>query len=217
MKRRYIHDNVPYRSQWGNPDFNKKIIDNRIDPCQDPTWVNAGFISEDEYRFWSRRICGIACLESILDFTEIPHKNRKSMLFDAIQRGAYVISENNIVNGLIYDPFCKWIYEEYKIKTKVYKNQNLHYVADNISQFTMAIASVSTEIRAPTMPNFRQGGHLILIYGADEKNIYFHNPSGTPPFQKNVCLSIDEAERFHARRGILLQAPQAQQYNFLKG
>lgn len=205
MIKKYLHKNVPYRSQWGSPEFNERIINNLADPCEDPTWVNAGFSEKDEYRFWSRRICGIACLESILDFTGTPHENRKNMLLDAIHRGAYVVSEENLVKGLIYDPFCKWIYDKYKIKSKIYTNHNLHHVAENISKSIMAIVSVSTEIRAPNMPNSRRGGHLILVCGVDENNIYFHNPSGVPPFQQNACLPIEEAERFHAGRGMLIK------------
>jgi hypothetical protein len=44
----------------------RAIVVDTPDPCDDPLWSEAGFGSEDEYRFWSRRICGLACLQSVL-------------------------------------------------------------------------------------------------------------------------------------------------------
>lgn len=68
----------------------------------------------------------------------------------------------------------------------------------------MIMASVSPEIASPMKPNKHQGGHLVLIHGADENHIWFHNPSGMPPFQRDATLPIEHAERFHARRGIFI-------------
>lgn len=204
MSHQFRHAHVPYRSQWGDPDLNLKIITRSIDPCDDPAWRTTGFADEDEYRFWSRRICGIACLESILDFLIIPHEDRKTMLLEAISYGAYVISGENSVNGLIYKPFCKWILARYRLKARIYENLSLTSVASELSPSCMVIASVSPEIASPLKPNKRQGGHLVLIHGADANQIWFHNPSGMPPFQCNANLQFEHAERFHARRGMFI-------------
>ena len=42
----------------------------------------------------------------------------------------------------------------------------------------MAIASVTPEIRRPDDEPTRRGGHLVLVFGADDRGLTFHNPSG---------------------------------------
>ncbi|VVE54561.1 hypothetical protein PPN31114_04938 [Pandoraea pneumonica] len=207
MNNTYRHANVPYRSQWASPELNERIVNGSIDPCDDPMWTLSGFSSATEYRFWARRICGIACLESILDFLSIPHGTRYEMVREALSFGAYIRHDDNSVTGLIYRPFCDWVRARYQLDVDVYEHTPLSNVAKAISPSCMAFASVSSEIRNPTTPNARKGGHLILIHGTDPENILFHNPSGVPPYQANVSLRIKEAERFFARRGMFVSIP----------
>lgn len=207
MNKAFRHTNVPYRSQWASPELNEGIIQGVIDPCDDPMWRLSGFPSAADYRFWARRICGIACLESILDFLSIPHGTRYEMLGEALSFGAYIKHDDNSVKGLIYRPFCNWVRERFHLGVTVYEHTPLHHVAKAISASCMAIASVSSEIRNPTAPNARKGGHLILIHGSDPDHILFHNPSGVSPYQADVRLPISEAERFFAQRGMLVSIP----------
>lgn len=204
MKRQFRHLNVPYRSQWGDPALNREIRNGCMDPCDDPAWRNTGFRDETAYRFWSRRVCGIACLESILDFLGIAHENRKRMLGEAIDHGVYEIDGEDSVKGLIYRPFCRWIRSRYQLNARIYEGAPLASVTQEISPTCMIMASVSPEIATPQQPNHRRGGHLVLIHGADAGHIWFHNPSGIPPFQCDANLAIDHAERFHAGRGMLI-------------
>ncbi|WP_083253960.1 C39 family peptidase [Pandoraea sp. ISTKB] len=207
MTRNFRHKNVPYTSQWGRKELNEDIINNSIDPCDDVTWKNSGFNEKCDYKFWSRRICGIACLESILSYANIRFDNRRKLILRAINWGAYEVPRKGVVNGLIYEPFCRWISNEFDIKSEIYKNNDLLEIIDKISESHMIISSVSTEIRTPHLPNFRRGGHLILLHGIEGNDIYFHNPSGIPPFQQDAHLSVEHMERFHARRGIIIEIP----------
>ncbi|WP_084656319.1 hypothetical protein [Pandoraea norimbergensis] len=207
MNNKFHHTGVPYRSQWASPELNEGIIAGLIDPCDDPTWTLSGFSSEADYRFWARRLCGIACLESILDFLSIPHGTRFEMLCEALSIGAYIKHGDNSVTGLIYRPFCHWVRVRFHLDISVFEDMPLSYVANEISPFCMALVSVSPEIRNPKTPNSRKGGHLVLIHGSDLDHIRFHNPSGVPPYQMDVSLPIKEAERFYARRGMLVSIP----------
>ncbi|BET09977.1 C39 family peptidase [Pandoraea sputorum] len=205
MPNDYRHKNVPYRSQWANPELNEKIIKFNMDPCEDPDWINSGFATPDDYRFWSNRSCGIACLESILDFMKIPHPNRRELIEAATSWGAYIKISDNSVKGLIYEPFCNWIRDAYKINSFIYENEKFDYVGKFIKKSFMVISSVSTEIRSPNNPNNRKGGHLILVHGIEGKTLYLHNPSGIPPFQQDAAINMETAERFHAGRGIIVE------------
>jgi hypothetical protein len=62
---------VPYYSQWGSPDFVRAIVEDNADPCDDPAWQRGGFTDPERYRFWAKRLCGLTCLESALDFWKI--------------------------------------------------------------------------------------------------------------------------------------------------
>jgi len=205
----YRHLGVPYRSQWGTPALNAAIVAGELDPCDDPAWRASGFMSQDAYRFWARRICGLACLESILDFLAIPHGTRCEMLGEALRAGVYVRKgeREDEVKGLIYRPFSTWVRGRFQVHLSIYENLPLARVASNITSNWMAIASVSPEIRRPETANPRRGGHLVLIHGADANRIWFHNPSGVPPYQADACLPIEQAERFHAARGMFVALP----------
>ncbi|MFK0376071.1 C39 family peptidase [Pandoraea sp. NPDC090278] len=205
MPKDYPQKNVPYRSQWANPTLNEKIIKFNMDPCEDPDWINSGFTTPDDYRFWSKRACGIACLESILDFMKIPHQSRRDLIEAAMSRGAYVKNGDHSIKGLIYSPFCRWILDCYGIKSFIYENKTFDYVEKFIKKSFMAISSVSTEIRSPDLPNNRKGGHLVLIHGVNNGKLFLHNPSGIPPFQENAAIKTEIAERFHAGRGIIVE------------
>ncbi|WP_322882173.1 C39 family peptidase [Pandoraea sputorum] len=205
MSKDYRHKNVPYRSQWANPTLNEKIIKSNMDHCEDPDWINSGFTTPNDYRFWSNRACGIACLESILDFMKIPRPNRRELIEAATSRGAYIKNGDHSVKGLIYEPFCNWIRDSYEIKSFIYENKTFDYVGEFIKKSFMAISSVSAEIRSPNDPNNRKGGHLVLIHGIEGETLYLHNPSGIPPFQQDAAIKMEIAEQFHAGRGIIVE------------
>ncbi|XBS70674.1 hypothetical protein ABK905_05885 [Acerihabitans sp. KWT182] len=59
-------EHYPYVSQWAAPALNQRILAGG-DPCSDPQWqASSGFLDAQEYRYWSWRICGIACFQSVL-------------------------------------------------------------------------------------------------------------------------------------------------------
>jgi predicted esterase len=77
-------------------------------------------------------------------------------------------------------------------------------MAARLNAETLAIISVSPEIRYPERPNQRQGGHLILLHGRGRDGVWFHNPSGIAPHQADVYLPFETMVRFYAGRGMTL-------------
>ncbi|MBB5467421.1 hypothetical protein OKW30_006286 [Paraburkholderia sp. Clong3] len=81
---------------------------------------------------------------------------------------------------------------------------SLEEIAARLDDDTLAIVSVSPEIRYPERTNQRRGGHLILLHGRDRDGVWFHNPSGVAPHQSDVYLPFATMSRFHAGRGMTL-------------
>ncbi len=68
---------------------------------------------------------------------------------------------------------CK---EAFGVRVDVLPQASIEEVAARLDARTLAIVSVSPEIRYPDEPNQRQGGHLVLLHGRDAGGVWFHNP-----------------------------------------
>ncbi|MGF6774311.1 hypothetical protein P3T18_006826 [Paraburkholderia sp. GAS199] len=198
------HADVPYYTQWGSPDWVRPIVEERRDPCDDPAWQRSGFTDPERYRFWAKRLCGLTCLESVLDYWRIAHASRAALLDEALQHGVYRLREDGGVDGLIYRPFAQWVGAAFGIDVDVLPQATLEELATRIDHDTFVIASVSPEIRYPDRPNERRGGHLVLLHGRDREGVWFHNPSGIAPHQADAYLPLATMARFYAGRGMVL-------------
>ena len=194
---------VPYFSQWANPEFTHAIVSG-ADPCDDPQWPETGFSDADEYRFWGRRVCGLACLQSILEYYGIPYISRKALLISATKAGAYRL-RNDGVEGLIYTPFLRMLQQKFRLKGRVLQDMTPAEIPSMLPEDGFIIWSVSSEIRYPHDANNRKGGHLVLIHSATECSCVFHNPSGVAPYQMNAELKLSVMERFSGNRGMLIE------------
>ncbi|MFM0737594.1 C39 family peptidase [Paraburkholderia xenovorans] len=198
------HADVPYYTQWGSPEWVREIVEQQRDPCDDPDWQRSGFTDPERYRFWAKRLCGLTCLESALDYWRIAHAPRSALLDDALRHGAYRLRDDGGVDGLIYRPFAVWVNEAFGLQVDVLPQAPLEEIAARIDSETLAIVSVSPEIRYPERANPSQGGHLILLHGRDPAGVWFHNPSGIAPHQADVYLPFVTMARFFAGRGMTL-------------
>jgi len=198
------HAGVPYYTQWGSPGWVRQIVEQHGDPCDDPDWQRSGFADPERYRFWAKRLCGLTCLESALDYWGIEHAPRADLLDAALHHGVYRLRDDGGVDGLIYRPFADWAAGAFGLQVDVLPQTPLEAIAARLDADTLAIVSVSPEIRYPERPNQRQGGHLILLHGRDRDGVWFHNPSGIAPHQADVYLPFDTMARFYAGRGMTL-------------
>jgi len=198
------HTGVPYYTQWGSPAWVRDIVERQCDPCDDPHWRRSGFADPERYRFWAKRLCGLTCLESALDYWRIGHPPRAALLDEALRHGVYRLRDDGGVDGLIYRPFAEWAGAAFGIEVDVLPQVSLEEIAARLTADTLAIVSVSPEIRYPERPNQRQGGHLILLHGRDREGAWFHNPSGVAPHQADVYLPFATMARFYAGRGMTL-------------
>ncbi|BEU27556.1 C39 family peptidase [Paraburkholderia sp. 22B1P] len=204
------HTRVPYYTQWGRPEWVRRIVEENADPCGDDKWQQSGFTDPERYRFWAKRLCGITCLESTLDYWGIHHPPRSELLDEALRHGVYKLRDDGSVDGLIYRPFAEWVTATFGVNVTVLADTSIEEMAERLSETSLAIVSVSPEIRYPERVNLKRGGHLILLHGRDPSGVWFHNPSGVGDQQGDVFLSYKQFERFFARRGMILTRPACQ-------
>jgi len=198
---------LPYHSQWAGAVHGRRIVEAQADPCDDPDWRRSGFDDPEEYRFWACRICGLACLKSLLEFWNIGTRSHASLLASAIAAGAYVRHADGRVDGLLYAPFAHWVEADFGIGVRVLGRHSLDELVSGVSDNAMAIASVSPEIRYPDERSTRQGGHLVLVTGMDDASVWIHNPSGATGTQQDVRIERAAFQGFFANRGMVVHRP----------
>ncbi|WP_085368235.1 C39 family peptidase [Leifsonia sp. NCR5] len=196
----------PYESQWGDPRCNEALIVRGEDPAALHDWMLDGYATADEYRYWARNVCGLACLRSVVRVwrPSAAGATMRELIDGAMDAGA-LVPEEHTVRGLYYRPFLSWIADEFGLDGEVVEGSTAREHFSAVAPGVVAIASVTPEIRYPDRPNERVGGHLVLVHGFDGETVSFHNPSGIGRTAADASLPVDEFERFYAGRGMLLR------------
>lgn len=201
----FRHLDVPYYSQWADAVHARRIVEEQADPCEDAGWTTSGFSDPDDYRFWAQRICGLACLKSILHYWHLGRPTHAGLLQLAIATGCYVRHPDGRVDGLLYTPFARWVGAEFNLEVEILAQHPIDELVSHIGEDTMVIASVSPEVRYPTKHNSRRGGHLVLITGAEDAGVWIHNPSGATGTQADAFVDLDDFRRSFACRGMVVR------------
>lgn len=197
----------PYESQWGDLRCNEPLIVRGERPGRFHDWSADGYASEAEYEYWGSHVCGLAGLRSVLRAWR-PERGAIPMreLIDGAVAAGALVPRPDTVDGLYYRPFLAWIAADYGIHGEVFERSTVAEWSPSVADGTVALASVSPEIRWPERPNERRGGHLVLVHTVDAAGrLVFHNPSGIAETAADAVASPEVFERFHAGRGVLLR------------
>ena len=208
-KTSFIHDNVPYFSQWESPELVEKIITKKINAKDDPNWRSSGARDQKEYEAWSWSGCGMACLKMIVAHTTATVIPLVTLGKKCVEYGGYQLPLETSP-GLFYKPFVQFVRHEYQLNAKAVSALTITEIKETLSNGGYAMVSVTPEIRFPAIAPKRRGGHLVLIFGYDDTKrvVYLHNPSGfaTADSQQRVVLSYSQFEKFFDHKGILIAA-----------
>ncbi|GAB2724848.1 hypothetical protein [Nocardia thraciensis] len=210
-----MKNDLPYFSQWGGLHLNDEVIVRRTDQSRVETlwrddapqpdgWRLDGYRSREEYLFWSRRACGLACLQSLLHGWTDTRLSMGVLVRLARDRGCYIIEPSGNVKGLIYRPFMAWVESQFGFRCELIEHTPIEISAEKIGPGQVMIASVSPEIRDPGTGNPLRGGHLVLIHEVHNGEVRFHDPSGYSDNSASTSLPMHVFERFHADRGIMI-------------
>jgi hypothetical protein len=199
------HPDVPYYSQWESPELVGRFLDGSLRAADDPRWAASGAATPDEYAFWARRVCGLACLKMLLAWQGEPVPTSMALVRRALACGAYV-RDGDRVRGLIYQPFVAWIGAEYGIAAQVMRELPVESVVRHARAGTLVVASVHPWVRWPQRVPPARGGHLVLVTGLEDGKLRFHNPSGLPGVsQRHALAGSADFARFAAGRGIVVR------------
>lgn len=204
--RSYIHENVPYFSQWESPELVEKILSKKMSAKDDPNWRRSGAQTQDEYSDWSWSGCGMACTKMLLAYQTNKIIPLVRLGKTCAEYGGYTLPLSSSV-GLIYKPYLEFINKEFDWHGKISTNMPIAELVSELSKGTFAIVSVSPAIRDPEATPSSKGGHLILMlgYDNDKQRLYFHNPSGTDTIsQAYASISYQDFKKFFSGRGIFI-------------
>ena len=213
----------PYLSQWGDPACNAAVVGRGEDPAPLHDWRSDGYLSADDYRWWSRQTCGLACLQMVLASApdRWPRPPRKAaLLADAVAAGALTPRDDGTVGGLYYAPFVDWVARDFGLHAVSRPDLPVAELAERVASGAwLAMASVSCEIRTPDVAPTHTGGHLVLVHAVVRgesggvEGLVFHNPSGLPagPGAPGTAecarCAPGRFALFYAGRGILVRRP----------
>lgn len=207
LPRRFLHEDVPYYSQWESRNLNKDIVNNNIDARDDPRWKESGAKTKEEYNIWSWNGCGMACTKMLLAHRlgrEIPLVELGKK---CVEYGGYTMPLENSP-GLVYAPYTSFLHKEFGLHAKVVAPLLLREIIHELSKGYYVIASVSYDIRKSGSTPKVKGGHLILMlgYDLDKQELYFHNPSGdSQQTQEYAVVSLTDFTKYFSGRGIVIQ------------
>jgi hypothetical protein len=195
----------PYYCQWESPDLVRAIVRGQILASEDPAWAASGAASPEEYEWWGQRMCGVACLRSVLGARGVSSPPTVTLAQALLAAGAYQRRDDGGLDGLIYAPFVRYLGAVWSIDASVATTLSVNDLVCFVTTGATVIASVSPQIRRPEVIPPNRGGHLVLVHTIADGALILHNPSGdTPASQANARVTIEQFATFFAGRGIII-------------
>ncbi|SEL86636.1 C39 family peptidase [Streptacidiphilus jiangxiensis] len=196
---------VPYCSQFGSPELVPELISGTLAAQDDPRWAESGASTPQEYAWWCRRVCGMACLRMALLHWRGSAPGTVELAHQCVAAGGYVV-DGERVEGLIYAPFARYAGERWGLAATVETSLDPAGIRAHLDAGRLPMLSVHPSIRTLNPePPFR-GGHLVLAVDHDDEALYVNNPSGYPGSQHYARVPWADLDRFFARRGVVLGA-----------
>ncbi|HWS82868.1 MAG TPA: C39 family peptidase [Ktedonobacteraceae bacterium] len=209
---------LPYYAQFASPELIYAYVHENFDGRNDPRWRDYGTEDVEEYLFWHRRACGIACLKMCLEAltTQPQFPTMIELIRKGVDLGGYIVhnEQGEFVDfGWYYQPLVK-LGEDYGLHGHVCRTLTTDEMCTYLAAGSLVIASVSYEIgeRDADMPITKRGGHLVLVHGFEWSEqgcqaLLVHNPSGRfSDLQANAVIPFDRFSEAFAGRGFVFES-----------
>jgi len=211
IKDVFIKPLPSYQCQYASRDKVSTYI-NKEEPLHDPLYKEFGFNNEDDYDFWSHRLCAIACIKMILDAYNV-NKTMALLCNEALDLKGYILYKDNIFvdKGWYYQPLIE-LMNKYGFIGHIIDDNNCNMLKYYLDNNNYLIVSVHPQvIREEIESSDEKGGHLVLITGYRLMNsqldgFYINNPSGTSlNKQEGAFIPINTFIKAYACKGIRLK------------
>jgi hypothetical protein len=176
---------VPYYAQIASPELAESIFVHGMNPIHDPRWAESGAETAQEYAYWVERACGVACLKMCVEAAGGEKRPLIEWARLGLARGGYLIRQKE--DGSVHE--VGWLHRTLAEMARdaglraESKPASLDDIPAYLRQGQMVIASVSYEAGDDRLDITQQGGHLMVVIGADcvdesPQAFYVNNPSG---------------------------------------
>lgn len=201
---------VPYYAQIASPELAEAIFVQGMDPIEDPRWAESGAESPQEYAYWVERACGVACLKMCVEALGGPIYSLVVWAHLGLEKGGYLVRHKE--DGSIQE--VGWVHRVLAAMANEYGLMaepcaaDLREIPIHLRQGRMVMASVSYEAGDDRLSITHQGGHLMVVIGADcvdasLRDLYVNNPSGRrAELQAGARLSADRFAAAYSGRMI---------------
>lgn len=190
---------VPYYAQIASPELAEAIFVQGMDPVLDPRWADTGADSPQEYAYWVERACGVACLKMCVEALGGPVLPLVAWARRGLEQGGYLIRQKQ--DGGTHE--VGWVHaalarmaQDAGLEAEA-RTATPEEIVECLRRDWIVAASVSYEVGDDRLPITKQGGHLMVITGAEceqGRPIAFHvnNPSGRrAELQAGARLSVE--------------------------
>lgn len=204
---------VPYYAQIASPELAESIFVHGMDPAQDPRWAESGAETPQEYVYWVERACGVACLKMCVEALGGPRRSLVDWARLGLERGGYLIRHDAETRtshevGWVHGALAEMA-KELGLMAEA-KPAGLEEIPRYLRQGHMVIASVSYEAGDDRLSITKQGGHLMVVIGADcldgrLEAFYVNNPSGRrAELQAGARLPLERFAAAYSGRVIVI-------------
>lgn len=203
---------VPYYAQIASPELAESIFVHGMDPAQDPCWAESGAATPQEYAYWVERACGVACLKMCVEAVGGPKYSLLDWARLGLERGGYLVRHND--DGSVHE--VGWVHgalaemaQELDLTAEACP-ASVEEIPAYLRRGLMVIASVSYEAGDDRLPITHQGGHLMVVVGADcvdglPYTFYVNNPSGRrAELQAGARLPVERFAAAYSGRIIVI-------------
>lgn len=200
----------PFYGQWESADRIGDILAGTLEPEEDPLWPRSGARDAADYARWAEHLCGMACIRMALAARGLDPPALFELARACARHGGYVEEADGNIRGLIYAPAIAWLRAEWNIAAEIILDSPAESIPGLLQGGHLLLASVHPWIRWPDRMPPTRGGHLVLVFAAEDGTIRFNNPSGdTPQAQHGAGMPIASFARFYAGRGVRLRGARA--------
>jgi hypothetical protein len=183
-----------------------------MDPALDPRWAESGAETPQEYAYWVERACGVACLKMCVEAVGGPIRSLVDWARLGLERGGYLIRQNGDGStrevGWVHSVLAEMA-QESGLTAETHL-AGVEEIPAYLRQGRMVIASVSYEAGDDRLAITRQGGHLMVLVGAEcvdggPRAFYVNNPSGRrAELQADARLSLERFAAAYSGRIIVI-------------